>query len=276
MIRRLQAADLGEALTLTQAENWSHRGEDWQFHHQLGRGWVECGDDGALLGTASWWAYGERFGTVGLVVVDRRQQGKGIGRRLMETVIEDAGARTLRLIATQAGLKLYRQCGFEEIGAIEQRQGVPKSHSQVAVQDANLRMVTSDDAAVLCQLDATAIAAPRDQVIRAVLATGTGVIATRGGRPAGFALIRESGRGRVIGPIVAPDPTLAIALISWLLQRCDGLARIDLPGEAHEVAQWLDRVGLVCVDRVTAMQRGDPPAQPGSARTFGLVSQALS
>ena len=73
MIRRLLSADLDHALQLTQAENWSHRAEDWQFHHQLGRGWAACDEDGMLTGTALWWAYGERFGTVGLVVVDRRR-----------------------------------------------------------------------------------------------------------------------------------------------------------------------------------------------------------
>jgi len=277
MIRRLQTADLADALKLTQAENWSHRFEDWQFHQQLGRGWTVCDDEGALLGTALWWEYGAHFGTVGLVVVDRRQQGKGIGRRLMETIIEDAGSRTLHLVATQAGLKLYRQCGFEHVGTIEQRQGVSNPHTAVAAPvGTNLRVVTSDDAAVLCNLDTNALGAPRDRIIHAVLAAGTGVLATRDGQPSGFALMRPSGRGSVIGPIVAPDQSLAIALLSFMLQRGEGFARVDLPDDAQDVAQWLDSVGLVCVDRVTAMERGERPSPRGPARTFGLVSQALS
>jgi GNAT superfamily N-acetyltransferase len=277
MIRRLLSADLADALMLTQAENWSHRLEDWQFHHQLGRGWAACDDQGALAGTAIWWAYGERFGTIGLVVVDRRQQGRGIGRRLMETIIEDAGSRTLHLIATRAGLKLYRQCGFEEIGTIEQRQGVPVSHTEVAPPaGTSLRPVTSDDTTVLSDLDTNALGAPRDHVIRAVLAAGTGVLATQGGQPTGFALMRAAGRGLVIGPVVAPGQALAIALISFLLRRNEGFARVDLPGDAHDVAQWLDDIGLVCVDQVTTMERGEPPSPRGPARTFGLVSQALS
>jgi GNAT superfamily N-acetyltransferase len=277
MIRRLLTADLVDALRLTQAESWSHRMEDWQFHHRLGRGWAVCDDQGALAGTALWWSYGEHFGTVGLVVVDRRQQGRGIGRRLMDTIIEDAGSRTLRLIATQAGLKLYRQCGFEEIGSIEQRQGVPNPHAQIAAPAGpSLRPVTAEDAAALCGLDTTALGAPRDHVIRAVLAAGTGVLATQGGQPTGFALMRASGRGSTIGPIVAPNQALAIALISFLLQRNEGFARVDLPGDALEVADWLDGIGLVCVDRVTTMERGKSPSASGPARTFGLVSQALS
>lgn len=278
MIRPLLTTDLADALKLTQAENWSHRLEDWQFHFRLGRGWAVCDDHGALIGTALWWPYGEHFATVGLIVVDRRQQGKGIGRRLMHAIIEAAGSRTLHLVATQAGLKLYRQCGFEEIGTIEQRQGDPNRHAGItATVDTSLRAVTSDDAAVLSNLDANALGAPRDHVIRAVLASSSGgVLATRGGKPIGFALMRPSGRGHVIGPIVAPDEALATALISHLLDRGEGFARVDLPGDAVEVAQWLDRVGLVSVDRVTTMERGGRPSPQGPMRTFGLVSQALS
>lgn len=277
MIRRLQTTDLDAALKLTQAARWSHRLEDWQFHYQLGRGWAVCDEHGAVVGTALWWEYGARFATVGLVVVDPGQQGKGIGRRLMEAIIDDAGARTLHLVATQAGLKLYRQNGFEEIGTIEQRQGIPNPQVEIAAPaGVSLRAVTSDDAATLCKLDTAAMGAPREHVVRAVLAAGTGVLAMQGGEPIGFALMRPAGLGRVIGPIVAPDPSVAIALIAFMLRRSDGFARIDLPGEAQDVARWLDSVGLVCVDRVTAMERGERLPVHDLVRTFGLVSQALS
>src|SRR6185437_9201170 len=83
ILRRLQAADLAAALKLTQAERWSHRMEDWEFHYRLGLGWAACDSTGKLLGTASWWAYGDAFATVGLVLVDQSCQGRGIGRKLM-------------------------------------------------------------------------------------------------------------------------------------------------------------------------------------------------
>src|SRR5487761_887510 len=122
---RMQAEDLAEGLRLTQAESWAHRLEDWTFHYRLGRGWVACDAGGRILGTALWWPYGEQFATVGLVLVDQHQQRKGVGRRLMNSVIEDAGARALRLVATPAGTRLYEQCGFREQGGICQRQGLP-------------------------------------------------------------------------------------------------------------------------------------------------------
>ena len=277
MIRRLQPDDLPAALKLTQAEQWSHRLEDWEFNYRLGRGWVVCDEEGgALLGTASWWAYGEAFGSVGLVVVDRQQQGKGIGRRLMNLIIDEAGSRALQLVATKAGLKLYQQCGFREVGGIEQRQGVAAPQSSALAPSAvTLRAVVPSDLAALCDLDSAAFGAARHEVIGAAAAAGAGVVAEHGGRPTGFALVRQSGRGAHIGPIIAPDETLAIALIQHLLRSSSGFTRVDTPSDARRLATWLEAAGLVRVDEVTVMVRGTRPESQSGARTFGLVSQAL-
>lgn len=273
MMRRLQPSDLPAALKLTQAVQWSHRLEDWQLHYRLGQGWAICGDDGALLGTATWWSYGEHLGSVGLVLVDGSQQGKGLGRRLMDTIIDDAGSRSLQLMATQAGLKLYKQCGFREVGMIEQRQGMlapPPAPTSVT-----LRAATSDDLETLIALDAAAFAAPRRELMRELLAIGSGIVAMVDGRAAGFVMKRQGGRGTLIGPVVAHSESLAIALVAQMLNSTTGFTRIDIPVAAGELGRWLDSVGLVRVDTVIAMLRGErPEAQPG-VRTFGLASQAF-
>jgi GNAT superfamily N-acetyltransferase len=276
MMRPMRRDDLPWALELTQAEKWSHRLEDWEFHFRLARGWVACTDDGKPVGTASWWAYGPGFGTIGLVLVDRQQQGKGIGRQLMNKIIDDAGARTLQLVATKAGLKLYRDCGFRDVGSIEQRQGIPLPGPRACPPcEAMLRAVTKEDLPALIELDAAAIGAPRIPVIESALAAGSGVIAEHGGRAIGFALMRPSGRGTTIGPLVANDERLAIALANQLMERQDGFIRIDVPSDARQLAAWLDAAGLVRVDEVTTMVRGASPEPRARMRTYGLVSQAI-
>lgn len=67
---------------LTQQMNWPHRLEDWQDALLLGEGLV-AEEQGQPVGTALCWRWGERWATIGLVVVDGRQQGRGIGRALM-------------------------------------------------------------------------------------------------------------------------------------------------------------------------------------------------
>jgi hypothetical protein len=41
------------------------------------------------------------------------------------------------------------------------------------------------------------------------------------------------------------------------------------------LAAWLDSVGLVKVDTVTAMRRGEAPGANSGVRTYALASQAF-
>jgi len=276
-LRRLQPGDLADALKLTQAERWSHRLEDWQFHYRLGLGWAACDGGGKLLGTASWWPYGDAFATVGLVLVSQEQQGRGIGRKLLNAVMDEAGSRTLQLIATKAGLTLYQRCGFRELDSVGQYQGTPAKIPAAEVPpDTVLRPAAHADLAALSDLDAAAFGANRRKLIDAVLESGTGVLAVTGGQPTGFALARQSGRGTVIGPVVAPDESLAMALIAYQLKANSGFARIDIPADAAQLAGWLEAAGLLCVDRGTVMRRGPVLKRSPHGRVFALVSQALN
>jgi predicted N-acetyltransferase YhbS len=270
IMRHIQPGDLPAVLKLTQAAQWSHRLEDLQFHQRLGRGWVACDADHPMLGTATWWSYGERHGSVGLVLVDPSQQGKGIGRRLMDTIIDDAGTRSLQLVATQAGLKLYKQCGFREVGLIEQRQGVLSSPVAAPSTNAEIRAATTSDIEALAALDAATMGAPRRELLQQLLTVGSGFI-----HPTGFVIKRQAGRGTLIGPVVADTDSLAIDLVAKALNSSTGFVRIDIPSSAEQLARWLDTVGLVKVDTAAAMCRGDAPASNTGARTYALVSQAF-
>ena len=91
----------------------------------------------------------------------------------------------------------------------------------------------------------------------------------------GFSLSRPFGRGHVVGPIVAPDETAAIALLQPHLQEHAGrFLRVDTPDD-DAFAERLAAAGLARVDTVATMRRGDRPGQPASARIFGLINQAL-
>ena len=276
-VRRMQAEDLVEGLRLTQAESWSYRLEDWSLHFRLGQGCVACDGGGRVLGTAIWWRYGEQFATVGLVVVDRHQQGKGIGRKLMNAVMENAGARSLQLVSTRAGRRLYEQCGFREQGAIDQHQGVTTGPVlPLETGSASLRPIARDDLSTITQWDAEAFGTNRAHVIAAVLESREGVLAMRHGRLAGYALARPAGRGTTIGPVVAEDEMLAIEMIARMLQRRTEIMRLDIPADATVLSGWLGSAGIARVDRAAIMMRGRPMPRGSAARVFGLVSQALT
>lgn len=274
-LRRLRKSDLEGCLLLTQAERWPHRISDWQLHYQCGDGWVVVQND-KVIGVAMWWNYTDRIATVGLVLVDSNQQGRGIGARLMTAVMTSAAPCTLKLMATKAGLKLYQNCGFVAVGEIGQTQGEVTLDNPVAADDGvTLRPVTRRDLPEMTDIDAEAFGAKRGDLLSAVFRDGDGVIATRDERTVGFALIRKSGHGQTIGPVVATDEPLAIALVSQLLARESGFIRLDVDTAATEFLTWLETTGLKCIDTVVIMVRPEQPAAATAAHTYGLVSQAF-
>ena len=275
-LRPIRESDLDACLRLTQAARWPHRLHDWQLHYDLGDGWVAV-QNGKIVGVTMWWRYSDQIATVGLVVVDRAQQGRGIGGRLMDVVIDRADADTLKLMATRAGLKLYQNCGFVAVGEIGQIQGEVSSVAPIAAGSGiTLRAVRRDDLPHLIEIDARAFGAKRTELLSAFLRDGHGVIALRDGQQAaGFALIRNSGHGQTIGPVVAPDQSLAIALVSNVLAGESGFIRLDVDLTATDFIEWLEGTGLKCIDTVLIMTRPEQAPQEKPLRTYGLVSQAF-
>ena len=91
-----------------------------------GHGWVAIDNSGAIIGTALLWFYGDKDGTLGLVIVDEAFRGRGLANALMEHTLEAAGDRKICLIATEMAVKLYQNLGFASPRKIKiaQRQGV--------------------------------------------------------------------------------------------------------------------------------------------------------
>lgn len=120
-LRAMTAADADFGWSLTQQTNWPHRLQDWQDALLLGDGLL-AEENGQPLGTAVCWRWGDRWATIGLVVVDEQQQGRGIGRRLMEGLLAGLEGYQVRLHATAAGQGLYTRLGFTPVGEIHQYQ----------------------------------------------------------------------------------------------------------------------------------------------------------
>ncbi len=276
-LRPMTEIDIQQAVALTRAEGWPHRKEDWAFHLSLGRGWVLESADGEILGTLLCWEFGESVATLGLIVVDQRQQGQGLGRRLMEVATDALGQRTLRLMSTEAGYKLYQRFGFKPAFAVEQRQAQVAVLEPLPLGPAEVvRPARASDIESISRLDQQAFGADRQQLLWKLFFSCECLVLEHTGHLSGFAMLRESGRGCVVGPVVAVDQSEAKALVSHLLAGRELFCRIDLPRRAGSLAEWLNEIGLPVVDQVTAMQnRYTPTRETTRCYTYALVSQAL-
>ncbi len=273
--RPLVPGDLGVALGLSQAVRWPHRLEDWQFVLALGVG-LAVDEEGLLVGTGMYWPYGDDFATLGMVIVAPGRQGAGIGRRLMDGLLEGIGHRTTLLNATRAGLPLYEKLGFRTVGRVIQHQGdafaMPAGPARTGDR---IRPAGPADAGAIAALDAAATGLARGHVLAALGEIAAGAVLERDGRVAGFAFSRRFGRGHVVGPLVAPDGEGARALAAhWLAAHRGHFLRIDVV-EATGLSGWLVEQGLPAVSQAVTMARGDAPRPAATPCLYGIINQAL-
>ncbi|WP_207101295.1 GNAT family N-acetyltransferase [Paracoccus shandongensis] len=254
-------AHLPQALRLSRQAGWPHRQQDWALTLSVSQGVVALDGD-RVVGTALCSPFGP-VATLNMIIVDEAMRGRGLGRTLMDAIIALAGDREMRLVATTDGLPLYEKLGFHATGQIVQHQGI----ATAAAPDLPVTTGTSADIDRLAPTDRAASGMDRAPLLRAIAAEGEVLICNTG-----FALLRDFGRGRVVGPITAPDTATARAMLTDAARRCEGtFLRADLrAGQGLE--PLAARLGLAPVGGGTAMVRNPQTPDP---TTFALISQAL-
>ncbi|MDD7973002.1 GNAT family N-acetyltransferase [Roseinatronobacter alkalisoli] len=251
------------ALALSQAEGWPHRHEDWALSLSVSQGVAAVGD-GRVLGTALCSLHGP-VATLNLIIVDAAMRGRGLGRQMMQRVIELAGDREMRLAATEEGKPLYRKLGFRDYDQIVQLQGVATAARPKQVVHAG-----AVDTGILAGMDSDASGMERAALLARIASNGV-TLSTDGG----FALLRSFGRGHVLGPVVARDATAARSLFAAGATRMAGqFLRIDV-FESHGLAPYVESLGLSMVVGCTAMVHSPRQRPASNYQTHALVSQAL-
>jgi predicted N-acetyltransferase YhbS len=278
--RPFTADDIAAAHALSVEVKWPHRADDWRFVLDAGAGFI-AQDGGRVVGTALFWTFGDDGGSLGMVIVAPDCQGKGIGRKLMELLLEALGGRITVLHATPAGEPLYAKLGFKRIGAIHQHQSAEFSVPSFELpQGEQLRAIEPGDTRAIADLASRASGLDRSALLPALCKVANGILLERDGEVIGFALIREFGRGHAIGPVVsvtAGDHHMrrAQALVAhWLAHNEGQFTRIDTPDESG-LSDWLEGIGLKRVDTVIKMARNGTLQHDASVAQFGIINQAL-
>lgn len=275
VLRAMTGEDVHAAAELCIEQQWPHREEDLALFLSIGEG-IVAEADGKVIGTIMGWKFGEAFATLGMVIVTNAMQGRGLGRKLMDAMLEGLSGRTVILNATAEGLPLYRKLGFEELGVVCQHQAVAPAQPLVQLRRGErVRPMGAADGEALDALYTKASGMQRKTVLDAYQAEGSTVVLCREHEQTGFAVLRRFGRGWAIAPVIAPDQTGAKALIAhWLGTQSGSFCRIDIP-ESSGLGPWLEELGLPEVGRVTTMALGPAPVADDTIRTFAIAAQAL-
>ncbi|WP_225612585.1 GNAT family N-acetyltransferase [Paracoccus sp. PAR01] len=265
--------DIPRLHELSVAVSWPHRADDWAMVIGLGHGWVARDQIGRVFGSAMWFPFSDSVASIGMVITSPRLQENGAGGWLMRRVLAETQGRARVLNATKEAFRLYVSLGFKTLAAVHQMNGVVTS---VPEFPATARTMRDADRAAVLRLDTDAMGVARPEVMAALLAVSQGMVIERDGQIVGFALLRQFGRGWVIGPIVAESEADAMALCGPFIAAHQGqFMRVDTRETDGPFRDFLTAAGIEAYDTVQRMSLEPLPEPVGPARTFGLVNQAL-
>ena len=226
-----------------------------------------------MIGTAMWWPYGPDDGTIGMVLVQAQVQRRGIGRKLMDAVLSEAGARRLYLNSTEAGTALYRTLKFVPCGGLRQIQGFATGASHA--RQPFMRVAVKRDLALLATVDRKATGMDRTGLLDELLSTGRGLVLEEQNSITGFGFVRDFGKGQLIGPVVCHTDGRAQSLIAAFLAETRGFVRIDCDLAYTELTDWLLTHGLTDSGTAIRMARGLLKEPHRTIKQYAVASQAL-
>ncbi|WP_456296351.1 GNAT family N-acetyltransferase [Vibrio sp. AK197] len=274
----LTSTDLPQAHAMTQALGWPHRQQDWQHILDLGDA-IALKDDSKLIGTGAVLPQGD-YASIGLVVIDQKYQQQGLGRTIVEQLINHSPLVDWYLTATLAGEPLYRKLGFRHYQRVHQYQAKVKPLTPVPENRPSQHTIDDyrpNDSASLQQLMQSATQMNRDKIVDWLCQTSQRIIVLKHLQQiTGYACLREFGRGLCIGPVIAQTEDQACYLIRELLAGVSGqFVRIDIPSQYRMIAATLTTFGLTQVDDVSQMVKGATPTINPDCTQFALVTQAI-
>ncbi|PIJ45795.1 GNAT family N-acetyltransferase [Tatumella sp. OPLPL6] len=276
-LRTMHHDDLSQGFRLSQQVNWPHRLDDWEQALSLGEG-IVAQTEQAIVGCAVLWPWGEQRSTLGLVIVDAAYQGQGIGKLLMEGLLEKVPEATIRLHATEMGKGLYEKYGFKEKSTIFQHQiaQLPTISVPELVAGELIRSLKEEELATLIEHDFQSHGLHRPTLWQNLFESADIWVLEKSKIIQGYVAVRQFGRGYVIGPLLAHDENSAQKLFCYGASSLTGkFVRVDTHGNT-DFSDWLVQQGLPCIDAPIMMIRGEPWSRPeGAMSDYSFMSQAM-
>ena len=265
-IRRMTPADVAEATELIVRGDWGDRRTWFEFVTTQ----AECRPivaeaDGRIVGTGCGTINGS-VGWVGTIFVEGERRGEGLGRALTAAACEEleaAGCRTLLLVSTGEGLRLYRSMGFETQTTyrILEAPGLPADPGEAARSGAHrdrvVRPFEPGDLPAMAALDRLGTGEDRAHVLRRFADAGSAkVLAGSDGTVTGFVVRAPWGGGATIA--ATSDDAIAILTARRLASGPAGRVRVGLVEDNVEGLRRLAAEGLKPIWKAPRMLRGEP------------------
>lgn len=277
-IRRLTLRDLNACADLSQDRGWPREDHKWGLLLSAGTGYgIDDPDGNGLIAACVVTDYGPQegpgLGAIGMVLVAERHARQGLGRRLMQYIVEGAGTTPLTLHATPTGSPLYEQLGFKTTGRAEMVRG--RFVSGGPLPDVATRPAIAEDLPAIVRLDTEVFGLDRTHVLTRLPAFVDQLrVAETDGTITGYAGAWPNMETHVIGPLIARDTETAKALIASLAAGSDRPLRTDIDVRHEELLAWVKERGLAPIAFNAVMTYGISELPGDWTRRFAPLTVA--
>jgi GNAT superfamily N-acetyltransferase len=200
-------------------------------------------EDGRIVGTGVGTTNGPA-GWIGTIFIEPAWRGQGLGRAITQAIIdrlESAGCRTLVLVATAEGRRLYERMGFEVQTRyrILEATGLPSPGGVTTERPGgSVRAFRAEDLDAMLAIDRDGTGEDRAHVLRRLATPETARVATGpDGAIEGFVIRAPWGGGATVARTIGAAQDLIVARrltagpggrvrVGLLEENADGLARL--------------------------------------------------
>jgi len=281
-IERLAPGDAEALCPLSIEAGWNQVAADWGLMLSLGAGFGVRGAEGQWIGSALSLPLGPAISWLSMVLVTQPARGKGLGTRLLSRCLAEveASGAGAGLDATELGRPIYLPLGFRDVFPLSRwhagagaRQAVPPPEGVV------IYAATSEDAQRIGDYDRPRSGFARGPILTHLIARAprlARVAVCTDGTLAGYALGRDGHRTAHIGPVVADDEAIGVALLSNVFAATREPLIVDVPNAQAGIRRWLGQQGASAPRRFMRMLRGSAVGIEDASHVFALAGPELA
>jgi GNAT superfamily N-acetyltransferase len=276
VLRPMLPADVDHATEMVLGHGWGVRREWLAFAAAHERCVPVVADvAGAIVATGVGTANGAA-GWVGSIFVAPEHRGGGLGRAITQEIIdrlESLGCRSLVLVATNDGRRLYERMGFEVQTQYRILQAVGLPPTNGAEDAGAVRAFRPEDLDAVVALDREGTGEDRAHaIVRLADPATTRVAPGPDGGVDGFVIRPPWGGGATVAR--TPDAALRIITARRRAAGPDGRVRVGIVDENAQGQERLAEVGLRLMWSAPRMIRGAAPAWRPE-RIWGQFNHAM-
>lgn len=280
-VEQLCITDTQGLIDLSASIGWDYDEQDIQTIMSSGTVWGHRNEQGDIISSAAILTYKPGLSTIGMVIVDQRYRGMGLGKAVVQACMDAVdNSDTIMLIATEEGRPLYEGMGYHTVTYVNKlvcsSYDSTLSNWSGSLSEMRTMPLGLEHFPEIRELDQLAIGADRETFLSArwKQAKQGIVVLDNEGTLIGYGFAVQGPKYLVLGPVVAVQQEAASAMIHYLAGDNRGkLLRIDVPEEQPEFIEQLIQAGFERETHPPVMIKNAQQLPARNHTLYGIAAQ---